>query len=170
MRTTDFWKLQSSPHVKVVSVSVLQTITPRFILFTPHFYWLFMTSDRGIFSSIFVTTVLWDSLHSFVLIYSFSHAVPPVFPLHHHEKLNQTTTLLKALLTCFNSWPNFLWTSWGNVCVEQVTLPREPCVGEGKWSMCWNADAHVRNVHRSSRFTGDDFQEELCHKDSQGGS
>ena len=43
------------------------------------------------------------SLFFHVLIYRPISLVSPHVSLYHHEELNQTTTLPKALLTCFNS-------------------------------------------------------------------
>lgn len=172
MRTTGFWKLQSWPHVRVVSVIVLWMMRPLLISF--HSYLLcclfFSLSPP---SAILIKHLCQCRFCGTLFILSCANLLLHLGGLRHTfpscilTSPNQTTTLPKAPLTCFNSWPNFSWPAEEMWVVAGSPSLVSHVLGEHKSSVCWSADAQVRNVYISGCFTVDHFQEERCHKDSQ---
>lgn len=89
------------------------------------------------------------SLCFHVLIYrsiSAGCAISPRVSPRHQVKLNQTTTLPKAPLTCFNSWPNFSWPA-----EEMWSVVDHP----PSWAMCWENTSRAcagTQMHRSEMY------------------
>lgn len=150
-RTAGFWKLQSLPHVRIVSVIVLWMMRPLLISFhsslLPFLFFFFFffhsfASPRILIKHLCQCVSVGLSLFFHVLIYrliSADSTVSPCVFLHHHEKLNQTTTLPKAPLTCFNSWPNFSWPA-----EEMWSAVDHP----PSWAMCWRTQVEHVLEHR----------------------